>query len=98
MKSKILVFALVSVVSAVSAAAELKLALGFLESLKSCRQGDADACELHERIKQYNDLAADCNKEVDGWFFDKALKDVPSCVEAQALLKKGDIKLAKDEN
>ena len=95
MKIKLLAVTVISIFS-LNASAELKLALGMLESLKKCKQGDADECALHEKIKKYNRLAADCNEEIDGWFGDKPHSSVPQCVQAEAILNEGDIKLEED--
>ena len=80
-----------------NASAELQLALGFLESRQKCRQGDADACALHERIKNYNRLAADCNEEIDGWFGDKPHSSVPQCVQAEAIFAEGGFRLEEKD-
>jgi hypothetical protein len=91
MKIKLLTVALISAFS-LNASAEMKLALGYLDSLKKCRQGNADQCDLHERIKKYNQVASVCIEKTKGWF-GKDPSEVSQCGEADELLKAGDIEL-----
>lgn len=72
---------------------EIPLARGFMETLRDCRQGDADACALHEKIKAYNEAAALCNDR--GFFGGQSEESEKACDRAQKILDEagGDIQL-----
>lgn len=69
-------------------------ALGFYDTLKACRQGDAAACDVHENIKSYNGLVSKCNDR--GMLGGQSKESEESCERAKELLaeKPDDIKLA----